>query len=188
MIRCLALVLFILATPAAASNWPETPTLEGVTLATYVGVEVRAPAVPKGTPDYDGQLQANLLQALIAANPFDVSEDWVQANVDSLMGVLTEQDPGLPERLTDAQKADLRIRAEFAAKSAIVLAAVARAEGIVATEADLEARFVKIAAEQKQPVTAIKAVFANDVDELRNVLVEEKTLDWLLERAVVKAP
>jgi FKBP-type peptidyl-prolyl cis-trans isomerase (trigger factor) len=170
--------------PAAASElWPETPRIE-VELTRYVGLDVPAPELPADSPRYADQLRANLLQALIDANPFEVSDAAIQETYDA---IVAEIRVGLraPLDLSDEQKADLRRRAEFAVKSGVLVQAVARREGIRATDADLEARFAELAAAYGHPVDAVKAQFAGHEDDLRRRIVEEKALTWLVERAAV---
>jgi FKBP-type peptidyl-prolyl cis-trans isomerase (trigger factor) len=71
-----------------------------------------------------------------------------------------------------------------------VLEAIARQEGIVITDADLDAKYQEIADIRGQRVEAIRGYFVkeNAVGELRKRLSEERTLDWLLEQAELKTP
>jgi FKBP-type peptidyl-prolyl cis-trans isomerase (trigger factor) len=92
-----------------------------------------------------------------------------------------------PRRVTfsEEQLADLRIRGEFAAKGGLILDYVAKKEGLAITDADLESKYLELADQRGQTVEAIRGYFVKDdaVEELRARLMEEKTLDWLLENS-----
>lgn len=134
--------------------------------------------------------RVNLLQKLISTHAFDVPPAMVDSHLQLLLEELRIQaayrgrDPR-SIRYSEAQMADLRQRAEFAARASLLLEAVARQEGIEITDADLEAKYQEIADMRGQRVEAIRGYFAKDnaVGELKKRLLEERTLDWLLERA-----
>lgn len=138
------------------------------------------------------QARANLLQALIDANPVDVPSGMVEQNVRLLQDELRYQaayrgeDPNTL-RFGDAQLADLRQRALFAARGALLLEAVWSAESIEVTEADIDARIAEIAAQRGQSVEAVRGWLAKDdgIEELSQRMLEEKTLDFLLDQSEV---
>jgi trigger factor len=138
------------------------------------------------------QARANLLQALINANTFEVPGGMVDQHLDMLMEELKLQqayrgrDPR-SVRFSPEQIADLRVRAEFAAKGGIILEYVSKTEKLEVTDSDLEAKYRELADQRGQTVEAIRGYFVKDgaVEELRSRLLEEKTLDWLLERAKI---
>ncbi|MFZ5475814.1 MAG: trigger factor, partial [Myxococcota bacterium] len=134
--------------------------------------------------------RVNLLQKLTGAHSFDVPPAMVDSHLQLLLEELRIQaayrgrDPR-SIRYSDAQMADLRQRAEFAARASLILDAVARKEGIEVTDTDLEAKYQEIADMRGQRVEAIRGYFKKDnaVEELRKRLLEERTLEWLLERS-----
>ncbi len=136
------------------------------------------------------QARVNLLQVLLARHPIEVPPAMVESHLQLLLEELKIQaaqrgrDPR-NLRYSEAQLADLRERGAFAARSSILLDAVAKAEAIVVTDDDLDAKYQEIADMRGQRKEAIKGYFAKDnaVEELRKRLSEERTLDWLLERA-----
>lgn len=136
------------------------------------------------------QARINLLQALVAKYAVDVPPALTEKNLKMLIEELGIQatyrgrDPR-SIRYTDAQIADLRVRATFAARAGLILEGVARAEGIEITEADLDAKYQEIADMRGQRVEAIRGYIQKDgaVGELKRHLLEERTLDWLLERS-----
>jgi len=138
------------------------------------------------------QARANLLQALIDANPFEVPDAMIDQHLNMLVDELKMQQAYRgrdPRRMTFSpeQMADLRILAAFAAKGGLILDWVSKKENIAVTEADLEAKYQELADQRGQTVEAIRGYFVKDdaVEELRARLLEERTLDFLLERAKI---
>ncbi|MBW2253639.1 MAG: trigger factor [Deltaproteobacteria bacterium] len=141
------------------------------------------------------QARANVLQVLIEHNAFDVPQGMVEEQLKALMEELKlqaayrGQDPRSVS-FTEEQVADLRVRAEFAVKGGLILEYVASKEGLEVIDADLEAKYQDLADDRGQSVEAIKGYFVRDgvEDELRSRLLEEKTLDFLLEKSKLVEP
>jgi trigger factor len=136
------------------------------------------------------QARANLLQAIIEKNPFDVPSGMVDQQLEILVKELRLQQAyrGVDPRtvnFSEAQMADLRIRSEFAVKGGLILDFVARKEGVVVNEDDIERKLAELADERGQTIEAVRGYFEKEgaTDELRERLLEEKCLDWLLEHA-----
>ncbi len=138
------------------------------------------------------QARANVLQALIDTNPFDVPDGMVQDQLKALVEELRlqaayrGQDPRTVT-FNQAQIADLTVRSQFAVKGGLILEYVAKQENLEITDADLELKYQQMADERGQAVETIKGYFQRDdgVEELRSRLLEEKTLDWLLENSKI---
>jgi trigger factor len=137
------------------------------------------------------QARANLLEVLIEANPFDVPQSMVESSLKMLLeemklqtALRTGRDPRTIG-FSDAQVQDLRNRARFAARAALILEAVAKAENLAVTDADVDAKYAELADQRGQSVEAVRGWFGKEdaVAELKDRILEEKTLDWLLERA-----
>lgn len=147
----------------------------------------------KGREDASrNQARANLLQALIEANSFEVPGGMVEQNLQLLTEELKIQQAYMGRdpksiQFSPAQIADLRNRAAFAAKGGLLLESVSKKESIEVTDEDIEAKYVELAELRGQPVEAIKGYFVKDdaVEDLRQRILEEKTLDWLLGKAEV---
>lgn len=142
------------------------------------------------------QARANLLEVVIAANTFEVPAGMVEQSLKMLMDELRLQQAMRSGRdprtigFNDAQVRDLRMRAEFAAKAGLILEWVAKNEGIEVTEADLDTKYKQLSNERGQTIEAVKGWFQKEgaTDELKDRILEEKTLDWLLERANLVTP
>jgi trigger factor len=143
------------------------------------------------------QARANLLEVLIAKNPFEVPQSMVEQSLKMLIEELRNQQAlrtGRDPRtigFNEAQIRDLRARSSFAAKAALILEWVARKEEIKVEEADIERKYAELAGQRGQTIEAVRGWFKKEdaVSELKDRILEEKTLDWLLERAtLVEAP
>jgi trigger factor len=147
----------------------------------------------KGREEYARNVaRANLLQSLIDANPFEVPDGMVEQNLQLLMEEFRLQQAmrgADPKSLNFNREltADLRRRAGFAAKGAVLLESVSRLEKIEATDADVEAKLEELARGRGQTIEAVRGYFAKDdgIAELKDRILEEKTLDWLLSHAEV---
>lgn len=136
------------------------------------------------------QARIHVLQELVRTHDVTVPEALTEKNLKLLIEELGVQaayrgrDPR-SIRYSEAQIADLRVRAEFAAKAGLVLDAVAKKEGIVVTNDDLERKYQEIADQRGQRVEAIRGYLQKEgaVGDLKKHLLEERTLDWVLERA-----
>jgi trigger factor len=142
------------------------------------------------------QARANLLEVLIRENPFSVPSAMVDESLKMLLEELKIQTAWRSGRnpntvtFSEAQVRDLRGRAEFASKSGLILDYVTKKEQIEVTDTDIAAKYQELADSRGQTVEAVKGYFEKDAatDELRARLLEEKTLDWLLERAKLVNP
>jgi trigger factor len=136
------------------------------------------------------QARIHLLQTLVGSHDVTVPSALTEKNLKLLLEELGVQaaykgrDPR-SIRYSEAQIADLRVRAEFAAKAGLILESVARKEGIAITEEDMDRKYQEIADMRGQRVEAIRGYIQKDgaVADLRKHLLEERALDWVLERS-----
>ncbi len=139
------------------------------------------------------QARANLVQALIDANPFDVPFALVEQQFRALQEQLRLQAAMQgrdPRKLSwsDEELQQMIQQATFAAKGTLILERVAELEGIEVTDEDIDAKLRELAEQRGQQVEAIRAYFESEEDqaELRARILEEKTLEWLVEHAELK--
>lgn len=156
-------------------------------------VAIRLDLEGKANDAARNQARVQILQKITASNEVEVPQAMVENHFNLLMEELRIQNvyrgrDARSLRLSETQRADMLNRARFAAHASIVLEAIARQEGIVVTDADLDAKYQEIADQRGQRVEAIRGYFQkeNAVGELRKRLSEERTLDWLLESADLK--
>lgn len=135
-----------------------------------------------------------LLQKLVEAHSFDVPDQMVEEQLEALTEELKvrrayagEDVRGL--RFSETELNDLRSRARFAARASLILSAVARQEEIVVTDADIDAKIEEIAASRQQSAHAIRGYLEQEgaISVLTDRILEERTLEWLLENAEVVA-
>lgn len=90
--------------------------------------------------------------------------------------------------LEDRLKGEFGKRAEDRLKVEIMLTRIAEKEGIKSEDSDVEERMKKIAEETGKAYNEVRSVYEqyNLVGGLRNAIVEDKTVDFLKENAVIK--
>lgn len=165
----------------AADLWPRVPAVEGVQITKYVGIQV-----PTTEPEASPGRGADLLSALIEANPFEVPPTSVQQTYDGILEEIRQGRGGAPLELTEAQQVDLRKRATFAVKAGVVLREVSTKENLVATDADMDARYRELAHSRGWSIDKTREVFSTHENDLRRQVTEQKVIAWLLERAVFR--
>ena len=176
----------------------EVPSLsdESATAAGYEGgseamrAAVRMEMETSANEGARNQARIHLLQTLVAGHEVSVPAALTDKNLKLLLEELGVQAAykgrdARSIRYSEAQLADLRVRAEFAAKAGLILESVARKEGIAITEEDLDRKYQEIADMRGQRVEAIRGYIQKDgaVADLRKHLLEERALDWVLERS-----
>lgn len=136
--------------------------------------------------------RVQILEKLVESNDFEIPDGMVQEQLSALVDELRTrraymgQDPnGL--RLSDAEMADLKTRAEFAARASSILNGVARQESIEASEDDVTAKLQEIAQSRGQDIEAVRAMVAREGADamIKARILEEKTLEWLLDNAKI---
>jgi trigger factor len=136
------------------------------------------------------QARANLLEKLIETNEFDAPKGLVEQQLKALLqelgfqAMMRGEDPRQTS-YSDAQMADLRTRATFAAKSSLIIDSIATAEGVEVNDEDIEAKYAELAEMRNEPVEAIRGHFQKDdaLEDLKARLKEEKTLGIIMEAA-----
>ena len=138
------------------------------------------------------QARVSVLEKLVETNQFEVPQGMIDEQLNALVDELRMRQAYMGQdprqlKFSDAEMADLRVRAEFAARASCVLDGVARQESLEVSDADLEAKIQEMAEQRGQPVEAIKGYIEqeNASAMLSARILEEKTLDWLLDNAKI---
>lgn len=136
------------------------------------------------------QARVDLLQKLVSANPIDVPRGLVDEQYQLLveeMKVRRAYEGQDPRRIrfSEAELADLRERAAFAAKASCLLSGVSKQESITVSSDDLDAKIQEIADMRGQAVEAIRGYLEAEgaMGMLEMRILEERVLDWLMEAA-----
>jgi trigger factor len=88
-------------------------------------------------------------------------------------------------RTDDSVRAEYRAEAERRVKTTLLLEAIAKAEKIEATEADLESEITSLSRQYGQPRQAIVEMLRPNLASLIDGIVRSKTLDFLLDQAKI---
>ena len=139
------------------------------------------------------QMSSQLLDTLVAANDFPLPEVLVERELDGLLADSRQyvERAGIPwaDYLTQSDKSDAQVREEFRAeaerrvKTTLLIEAIAKKEGIQATEADVEAELDALAAQYGQPRERIIQALQSNVGAMIDGIVRTKTIDRLIEQA-----
>ncbi len=136
-----------------------------------------------------------LLEKIIEKNPFEVPLVLIEEKHQQLMdearqrfqarGLLMAKGSQEYERLD----ADLRALAEKQVRKELVVDAIARQEGIEASEEEIEAKIQAMAARSGQSVDRLKGELQRDngMERLKRSMRNEKTLDFLLSHATIES-
>jgi len=140
------------------------------------------------------QVQNDLISSLIEKNPFDLPPSLTNREIEymiteaqrdlSLQGLSLDKLRISPDELRERyrEKAERRVRAS------LLLEALAKKEGIVVKDEEVEERLKLIAIRTRQEVEKIKAYYQKEekIESLKMQLLEEKSLDFLTEKAKIK--
>ncbi|GAC1493689.1 MAG: trigger factor [Vulcanimicrobiaceae bacterium] len=85
----------------------------------------------------------------------------------------------------DAVTADYRSEAEKRVKGSLLIEAIAKAESITATNADIEAEVAQLGRQYGQPREAILEMLRSNFNALVDGIVRTKTVEWLLDHATI---
>ena len=136
------------------------------------------------------QLRDAVMEALVDKNPVDVPSVMVDRQLDYLLQdakKMAEQASTEVKEALGKLREEARPRAERQVAGMLLLEAVSRKEEIEVTDAELEGRIQELSREHRIPVKQLKIQLKqNDqVDALRYNLLQDKTLDLLVDRAVI---
>ena len=139
------------------------------------------------------QMSSQLLDTLVAANDFPLPEVLVERELDGLLADSRQyvERAGIPwdDYLAQSDKSVAQVREEFRpeaerrVKTTLLIEAIAKKEGIQATEADVEAELDALAAQYGQPRERIIQVLQSNVGAMIDGIVRTKTIDRLIEQA-----
>jgi trigger factor len=140
-------------------------------------------------------LEDAVSEAVLEGHPVEVPEALVLRQVGHLIERTRERvrRQGMdPDKLPwDYGKLleELKPGAEKAVRRSLVLEAIAEKEGLIPTDADVDAEVEKIAVANNRPVPAVRRIMqdSGDLDGLRHSLRETRTLAFLISKSIVAA-
>ncbi|HEV7180072.1 MAG TPA: trigger factor, partial [Candidatus Baltobacteraceae bacterium] len=136
-----------------------------------------------------------IMEKLIESHDFPLPSSLVDREVDSMVNDTATQAQragvSLDEYLKDAGKSESGVREEYRkdaearVKGTLLIEAVAKAEQIAATPADISDELAALASQYGQPVDRIRKALGNNVISLMDGIVRNKTLEFLIDNAKV---
>jgi trigger factor len=135
----------------------------------------------------------NLLHLLREKHPFPVPPSMIDRQVDTLIArtelQLSRQGLKIDEVSRDQAKLreSFRPRAEKEVRDSLILEKIAEREHLAVSDPELDERLGQMAAQLKQRPEAIKSYYRKEdrLENLRALMLEEKTLDFLLGKATI---
>lgn len=135
-----------------------------------------------------------ILQILIERNPLTVPKSMVERQVQDFLERAERQFARQGRKIEISGAEGKRLREEFLplaekeVRGSLILEKIADLEKISVSEEDINVSLEKLAKRLNQRVEAVKNFYQqrNLMDELRHKILEEKTLDFLLENAKIK--
>jgi trigger factor len=140
-------------------------------------------------------MKAQLLDKLLASHEVPPPEVMVEREVDSILeeakANVARAQVTWDEYLKASEKTEEALREEFAAEArkrvqlTLLVEAIAEAEKIEATEADVDAEVSALAARYGQPKSAVYEMLRSNMGSIVGGIIRSKTLDFLLDNATV---
>lgn len=140
-------------------------------------------------------LEDAVVDALLARHEFPVPDAMVMRQIAHVIEHMRERmrrqgvDPDRVRWDYEKLAAELRPGAAKAVRRVLLLDAVAEAEGLAPSEADVEREIEAIAAQSERAPAAIRGMMekSGDLEGLRHRLQEKRTLDFLIHHATITA-
>jgi trigger factor len=139
------------------------------------------------------QMSSELLDKVVAANEFPLPEVLVERELDSLLDesrqYVARAGVSWDEYLQQSGKTEAELRdgfreeAQRRVKTTLLVEAIAKKEGIQATQADVETELNALAAQYGQPRERIVQALQSNVAALIDGIVRTKTIDLMIDRA-----
>ena len=143
------------------------------------------------------ELGNQLVEKLVESYDFSLPDALVQREIDSMMndaasfaariGMPFDEYLKQTGKTEEEQRAEYRADAERRVKATLVLEEIAKVEKINATPADVQAELAAMAQQYGQPVDRIRQALGNNVLALMDGIVRNKTVDFLIDSADIKA-
>ncbi len=131
------------------------------------------------TREADADVRGQLLEQLIAANPFDVPKSWVRQTVDGYLKMY-----GVPEGQQGRFAEEFYPMAERQVRRDLVIDALAERESLTASAADVDARVEELATARNADPGQVYAQLQKSgrLAEIEREVTEERVFAWLFER------
>jgi len=140
----------------------------------------------------DDMLKGGLIKVLLERNPLDVPPILIENETLRLkreFAINLERHGLKPPVLNDEAEGNFRNRAEQNVKASIILGAIARKEGVQVDEDEVDNKLIEISKSAAVSFQKVREMYEknNMVDSLKASLVEDKVLNFLIEKSDAKA-
>jgi len=136
-----------------------------------------------------------VLDALLREHDFPLPESMVESEVDHMLNdtasAAAQSGETYERYLERIGKSEEELRTTFRGeaqtrvKTTLLVEEIAKAEGIVATPADVAAEIESLARQYRQPPEKVRKALGSNVVPLMGAIVRNKTLDFLVDHAEV---
>ncbi len=140
-------------------------------------------------------MENQLIQEIADHAKVDIPEKMVDNEIDNMVrdmeyrmqysGVNLQQYLEATHTSVEDFRAQYKETAYNRVKIRLVMEAVTRAEGIVATDGDLEKKYAELAEQYKMDTKEVKKNFGSNEEYLKGSVLSQKTTDMLMKEAVV---
>jgi trigger factor len=137
----------------------------------------------------NGPLKDQIIERLVEEHTFEVSPSMVDRELSYLMRRAKSQRESAgseaPEPTTEEQREELTPQAERRVKMMLLIEKIAAAEGITASDEEVDGRIEAMARASGERAASVREQYGQAWarETMRSQLVSEKTLDFLLEEA-----
>lgn len=137
----------------------------------------------------DALVREEVVEKLVDKNPVPVPPSMIDQETRAMLEqyVRLQYMMGQPVEVTDALQQDFKQRAERKVRAGLLFGAIAKAENIQVTEADLEAMLTEMAERTGKHIAKVRA--EHQGEQMRNLelqVLEKKLLEYLVSRATIR--
>ncbi len=138
----------------------------------------------------EDKLKGELIKVLLERNPLDVPPSLIENEALRLKRefALNLERHGVKLPVLDEAEGNFRNRAEQNVKASIILGAIARKEGVQVDEDEVDNKLIEISKSSAVQFQKVREIYEknNLIDSLKASLVEDKVLNFLIEKSDVK--
>lgn len=138
----------------------------------------------------------DIVERLIASHDFPLPEVMVEREIDGMVtdgaGMAARMGMSFEDYIKAAGKSEDELRKEYRedaqrrVKGTLILEAIAKAENITATPADIQEELQSLARQYGQPVDRIRQALGSNLLSLMEGIVRNKTVEFLVDHAKVE--
>ena len=126
-----------------------------------------------------------VMTQVLAAHDFPLPTSMIDSELDHLVEESAAPTGEAGANDAGQRRESFREEAESRVKASLLIEAIAKAEGIAATPADVAAELDALSRRYGQPAAKIRTALGNNLLSLMDGIVRNKTLDFLVDNAIV---